>query len=71
MASAGRKIILRLFCKSGTSDYKRDSSKHRPKGKGKKKFHEINEDEGEVMNDLSDQVQALFYNDVHMNFSAV
>ena len=37
-----------------------------PKAKGKKKFHEINEEEG-VMDDLTEQVQSLFYNDVHFN----
>ena len=60
---------FKAVCKSGSSEYKRDSSHHRPKSKGnfRKKFHEINEDEGEVMNDLSNQVQALFYNDVHFN----
>ena len=34
--------------------------------KGKKKFHEINEEEG-VMDDLTEQVQSLFYNEVHFN----
>ena len=64
----GKDNHFKAVCKSGTSEYKRDSSKHRPRAKGsKKKFHEINEDEGEVMNDLSNQVQALFYNDVHFN----
>ena len=40
------------------------------KGQGlreKKKFHEVNEKEGGDMDDLSDQVQALFYNEVHFN----
>ena len=61
----GKDNHFKVVCKS--SDYKRDSSKHRPKTKGsKKKFHEINEEEG-VMDDLSDQVQALFYNEVHFN----
>ena len=64
----GKDNHFKAVCKSGSSEYKRDNSRHRPKTKGsKKKFHEINEDEGEVMNDLSDQVQALFYNDVHFN----
>ena len=44
-----------------------DSSKHRPKGKGKKKFHEVNEQNDGVMDDLAEQVQSLFYNDVHFN----
>ena len=52
------------MCKS--SEGRRDHSKPRQKkGKGKK-FHEVNEEDG-VMDDLSEQVQALFYNDVHFN----
>ena len=68
-SKCGKDNHFKAVCKSGSSEYKRDSSRHRPKSKGnsRKKFHEINEDEGEVMNDLSDQVQALFYNDVHFN----
>ena len=63
----GKENHFKAVCKSGSSDYKRDNSKHRPRTKGsKKKFHEINEEEG-VMDDLSDQVQALFYNEVHFN----
>ena len=48
-SKCGKENHFKVVCKSGTSEYKRDNSKHRPKGKGKKKFHEINEDEGEVM----------------------
>ena len=49
------------------SDSKRDQSRHRPKkGKGKR-FHEINEQSDGVMDDLAEQVQSLFYNDVHFN----
>ena len=68
-SKCGKDNHFKVVCKSGSSEYKRDHSKHRPKSKGnsRKKFHEINEDEGEVMNDLSDQVQALFYNDIHCN----
>ena len=41
---------------------------HRPKQKGKgKKFHEVNEQNDGVMDDLAKQVQSLFYNDVHFN----
>ena len=36
------------------------------KGKGQKKFHEITDDSGD-MEDLGDQVQSLFYHDVHFN----
>ena len=53
------------MCKSGSD--KCNSSKHRPKGKGKKKFHEVNEQNDGVMDDLIEQVQSLFYNDVHFN----
>ena len=52
------------MCKSGSD--KRHSSKHSPKWKGKQKFHEVNE-QNEVMDDLAEQVQSLFYNDVHFN----
>ena len=31
------------------------------------KFHEINEEKGDSMDDLTDQVQSLFYHDVHFN----
>ena len=54
------------MCKGGSNEGKRDHSKLRQeKGKGKK-FHEVNEDDG-VMDDLTKQVQSLFYNDVHFN----
>ena len=36
VASAGEENHFKVVCKSGTSEYKRDSSKHRPKGKGSK-----------------------------------
>ena len=46
---------------------KRDQSKHRSKkGKGKR-FQEVNEDSEGVMDDLTEQVQSLFYNDVRFN----
>ena len=42
-----------------------DSSRSRPKKKGKgKKFHKVTENNDE-MDDLADQVQSLFYHDVH------
>ena len=53
---------FKAVCKS--SD-KCDSSKHRPKGKWKKKFHEVNEQNNGVMDDLAEQVQSLFYSDMH------
>ena len=64
-AQCGKDNHFKAVCKS-TEKRDRDSSKHRPKGKGKRRFHEVNEDEG-VMDDLTEQVQSLFYNDVHFN----
>ena len=55
---------FKAVCKS--NEGRRDHSKPRQKkGKGKK-FHEVNEEDG-VMDDLTDQVQSLFCNDVHFN----
>ena len=62
----GKDNHFKSVCKSGTD--KCDSSKHMPKQKGKgKKFHEVNEQNNGVMHDLAEQVQSLFYNDVHFN----
>ena len=55
------------MCKSKGSNDKQDQSRSRPKGKKGKKFHEINESENNGMDDLADQVQSLFYHDVHFN----
>ena len=60
----GKENHFKAVCTSSSD--RRDSSKHRPRMKGKKKFHEINEKEG-VMDDLTEQVQSLFYNEVHFN----
>ena len=38
-----------------------------PKQKEKKKFHKINEEEGAMDEHITEQVQSLFYNDVHFN----
>ena len=38
-----------------------------PKENGKKKFHEVNEQNDAVMDDFAKQVQSLFYNDMHFN----
>ena len=55
---------FKAVCKS--NEGKRDQSKPRQKkGKGKR-FHEENKEDG-VMDDLTEQVQSLFYNDVHFN----
>ena len=59
----GKENHFKAVCKSGNN---RDHSK--PRGKtGKKKFHEINESGEGAMDDLAEQVQSLFYNDVHFN----
>ena len=59
----GKENHFKAVCKSGNN---RDHSK--PRGKtGKKKFHEINESGEGSMDDLAEQVQSLFYNDVHFN----
>ena len=59
---------FKAVCKSGSNSNegssKRDHSKQRfKKGKGKK-FHEVSKDNEGVMDDLTEQVQSLFYNDV-------
>ena len=62
-------IILKLCVKTGSND-KRDQSRSRSKkGMKGKKFHKINESENNDngMDDLADQVQSLFYHDVHFN----
>ena len=62
----GKDNHFKAVCKNGTD--KCDSSKQRPKQKGKgKKLHEVNEQNDGVMDDLAKQVQSLFYNDVHFN----
>ena len=62
----GKDNHFKSVCKSGTE--KCEQSRHRPKHKGKgKKFHEVNEQNDGVMDDLAEQVQSLFYNDVHFN----
>ena len=64
--SVEKRTTLRLFAKVGGSN-KRDHSKPRGKKGKNKKFHEINESGEGVMDDLAEQVQSLFYNDVHFN----
>ena len=63
----GRENHFKAVCRSGEGkrDH-RDFSKSRQKKSKGKKFHEVNEEDG-VMDDLSEQVQSLFYNDVHFN----
>ena len=59
---------FKSVCKSGNSNTG-DSSQSRPKKKGHKgkKFHEVTEDQNGSMDDLADQVQSLFYHDIHFN----
>ena len=60
----GKENHSKAVCKSGSS---RDHSKSRGKKGKNKKFHEVNESGEGVMDDLAEQVQSLFYNDVHFN----
>ena len=59
---------FKAVCKSSNANFdKCDSSHSRSKKKGKgKKFHKVTENNDE-MDDLADQVQSLFYLDVHFN----
>ena len=62
-----KKNHFKSVCKAGGSSEKRDKSRSR-KGKKGKKFHEISESENSNdMEDLQEQVQSLFYHDVHFN----
>ena len=57
---------FKSVCKS-TDRCDASINRQRPKkGKGKR-FHGVNEQKDEVMDDLADQVQSLFYNDVHFD----
>ena len=64
----GKDNHFKSVCKSSGTD-KCDSSRHRPKYKGKgRKFHDISGESNDgVTDDLAEQVQFLFYNDVHYN----
>ena len=67
-SKCGKKNHFKAVCKSNGSNNKQDQSRSRSKkGKKGKKFHEINETEDNGMADLADQVQSLFYHDVHFN----
>ena len=57
------------MCKSGSKSNvgKRDHSKQRFKKSKGKRFHEVNEDNEGVMDDLTEQVQSIFYNNVWFN----
>ena len=61
----GKDNHFKAVCKSEKCNF--STSRSRPKkGKGKK-FHEINEQKDEVMDNLADQVQSLFYHDFRFN----
>ena len=62
----GKENHFKSVCKSVNTNASRDHSKTRGK-KGKKKFHEVNESNEGSMDDLAEQVQSLFYHDVHFN----
>ena len=63
----GKENHFKSVCKSGSDGRRdRDNSKPRYKGKSKgKKFQEVNEER--VMDDLTEQVQSLFYDEVYFN----
>ena len=64
-----KKNHFKSVCKAGSSNNdKCNHSRSRSKKKKGKKFHEINESENSNdMEDLQEQVQSLFYHDVHFN----
>ena len=62
----GKENHFKAVCKSGGSDTRDHSNPRTKKGKSKK-FHEINESGDGVMDDLTEKLQSLFYNDVHFN----
>ena len=64
VGNVARRTTSRLF--ANQAQIEEIAANTGPRAKGKKKFHEINEEEG-VMDDLTEQVQSLFYNDVHFN----
>ena len=64
----GKKNHFKSVCKAGGSNNDiHDHSRSRSKKKKGKKFHEVNESENTDMDDLQEQVQSLFYHDVHFN----
>ena len=64
----GRENHFKAVCKSGNENCKPSHSRPK-KGKGKgKRFHEVTEDQNSsAMDNLADQVQSLFYHDIHFN----
>ena len=64
-----KKNHFKSVCKAGGSNNdKHNHSRTRSKKSNKgKKFHEVNETENTDMDDLQEQVQSLFYHDVHFN----
>ena len=61
------KAVCTSSSNNNEGNSKGDHSKQRyKKGKGKR-FHEVSEDSEGVMDDLTEQLQSLFYNDVQFN----
>ena len=64
--NCGRDNHFKSVCRSGND--KCESSCSRPKkGHKGKHFHKVNEEKNETMDDSANQVQSLFYHDVHFN----
>ena len=63
----GRDNHFKSVCKSGNDKYESSCSRPKTKGHKGKRFHEVNEEINEAIDDLSDQVQSLFYHDMHFN----
>ena len=67
MGNVAKRTTLKLYVSLALVQTREIAANIGQETKGKKKFHEVNEEEGGVMDDLSNQVQALFYNEVHFN----
>ena len=63
----GKRTILKLCVKVVQVTNETKAGLGLRKARRAKKFHEINESEDNGMDDLADQVQSLFYHDVHFN----
>ena len=59
---------FKSICRSGNDKHEHESSHSRPK-KGHKEecFHEVNEEKNKTVDYLANQVQSLFYHNVHFN----
>ena len=64
----GRDNHFKSVCRSDNDKCEHESSHSRPKkGHKGKQFHEINEEKNKTMDNLTDQVQSLFYHNIHFN----